>query len=272
MRRARAVLFLCSMTVLVSVLQPRAPLVPIPPEQIQTDLMPLLTQAAEDGRVDEVRRLLESGADVKEKQEDPTFTPLMLAVKGGHVEVVKLLLKAGADPNAFFGIAHVGFFTPLNMAVGSQIKNRLELIDTLVAGGALLNPPPTFHESPLVAAVTNNDIEMIKALLERGSDVNWEDKFGGTALETAATMGDRSVEVVRLLLSAGADPNKPRIWDRDDCLSLLKSLDDELKMSRQMRLPRDKVREEIARLIEEAGGKKFTKKSHNEPCKPWTHQ
>ena len=174
-------------------------------------------RAAKAGHVDEVRRLLESGADVNEKLSGVTFTPLILAVMGGHVEVVKLLLKAGADPNASFGVAHVGFFAPLNLAVRSEFKNRLEMVDILIAGGALLNPPPQFDESPLMAAVSMSDIAMIKELLKRGSDVNWEDDFGNTALANAVTDGNRTANVVRVLLEAGADPNKPILWAGDNC-------------------------------------------------------
>ena len=291
--RRTTILFLLAMTVLVHALEPRSRLVPTIPQQIPTDSTPTdstppgfmptdsvltdtmpadstptdymspLMRAAKAGRVDEVRRLLESGADVNEKLRGVTFTALILAVMGGHVEVVKLLLKSGADPNASFGVAHAGFFTPLNMAVRSELKNRLELIDILVAGGALLNPPPQFDESPLMAAVSMSDIEMIKALLKRGSDVNWEDDFGNTALANAVTDGNRTANVVRVLLEAGADPNKPILWAGDNCLSILSFLDDPIYMSR------DKVAKGIRRLIVHAGGKKHTRESHGKPCKPW---
>ena len=194
----------------------------------------------------------------------------MLASWRGHVDVVKLLLKAGADPNLGGPITHGVSFTPLIMAIGGRNKNKLTVIDTLIAGGAYLNPPPTVHESPLDTAVGRNDIGMVRALLKRGSDVNWEDGFGRTALTTAVFMGDRNVTMVTLLLKAGADPNKPRIWDQDDCESILKHLDEQLSMSREMRLRRDRVAEEIRRLIISAGGKSYERKSNGEPCKqPW---
>ena len=283
------------MTVLVHALEPRPRLVPTIPQQIPTDstltdftppgfmpsesvltdtmpadstptdYMSPLMRAAKAGSVDEVCILLENGADVNEKLNGVTFTPLILAVMGGHVEVVKLLLKAGADPNESFGVAHVGFFAPLNLAVRSEFKDRLEMVDILLAGGALLNPSPQSDESPLMSAISRNDIEMIKELLKRGSDVNWEDNFGNTALANAVTDGNRSVNVVRLLLEAGADPNKPLLWAGENCASILSFLDDPLYGSR------DKVAKGIRRLIVQAGGKKYTRESHGKPCKPWTH-
>ena len=239
-------------------------------QKIHTEGMPPLMRASEAGRTDEVRRWLERGAEVNERYPELGLTALMLASLRGHVEVVKLLLKAGADPNAAGAITHGNAFTPLTMAVGSRNKNRLKVIDTLIAAGAHLNPPLPADTSALDAAIGNNDIGMVRALLRRGSDVNWDDGFGNTPLSTAVFMGDRSAAMVRLLLKAGADPNKPRIWDRDDCESILKSLDERMKMAREIKWPRDRVMEEIRRLIIRAGGKRYERKSHGQPCKqPW---
>ena len=58
-----------------------------------------LIQAAEDGRLDLVRRLLQAGANPNFKSEG-NITVLMWAAARGHLEVVKVLLKAGADLSA----------------------------------------------------------------------------------------------------------------------------------------------------------------------------
>lgn len=268
MKRALLLLFL--ITALVSAVQPCATLAATTPQDIHTEFLPPLHRAAEAGRIGEVRRLLVKGTKADEGFPEFGLTALMLASLRGHVDVVKLLLKAGADPNAFGVITHGVAFTPLIMAIGGRNKNKLAVIDTLIAGGAYLNPPPSINESPLETAVGNNDIEMVRALLQRGSDVNWEDSFGRTALVTAVLMGDRNVTMVTLLLKAGAEPNKPRIWDQDDCVSILRFLDEQLRMSREIRLRRDRVAEEIRRLIIRAGAKSYERKSNGEPCKqPW---
>ena len=256
----RAVFLLLSMVIFVGEVQS---------QQIHTEGMPPLMRASEAGRVDEVRRLLESGADVHERYPELGFTALMLASWRGHIDIVKLLLKAGSDPNAEGAITHGASFTPLIMAVGGRNENRLKVIDTLIAAGAHLNPPPPFDKSPLDAAIGQNDFGMVRALLKRGSDVNWEDGFGRTPLTTAVLIADRNVAMVRLLLKAGGDPNKPRIWNGDDCESILKSLDEELRMLRELRMSRDRVAREIRRLIIRAGGKSYEKKSHGKPCTPW---
>ena len=243
-----------------------------PPQEhggLHGEYLPPFLRAAFFGRLDEVRSMLEAGVQADQKDEElGGLTALMMAAYNGHLEVIKLLLKSGADPNASGGIAHVGFFTPLAMALNPANKNRLEVIDTLIAGGAQLNPPASFDDSPLCQAVVQNDIGMIKALLARGSDVNWESEWGTTPLGDAVTNGNATVAVVDLLLKAGADPNKPRLWDQEDCLSLLEHIDRELKMSRELKMPRNRVREEIRRLIVQHGGKKIKSPSHGmPPCK-----
>ena len=225
----KQVVVLLFLTAIVSsdTVRPRTTLATTKPNQISQDDVPPLMRAAAIGNVDEVRRLLDAGADVNEQLEGVGITALMLAARRGYLEIVKVLLKAGADPNAVGGITHVGFYTPLIMAMNRENKNRLEVIDALIAAGARLNPPAPFPESPLDNAVNKNDIEMIRALLQRGSDVNWEDGSGNTALATAATKAEPNLDVVRLLLAAGADPNKPRLWSGDDCVSILRLLDDQ---------------------------------------------
>lgn len=243
--------------------RPRASLAQTGNQDLRTDDMPALLRAAASGDLDEVRRLLQTGADVNQPVDGIGITALMFAARRGDVEMVKLLLKAGANPNAAGGVVHVGFFTPLVMAMNPKNKNRLEVIDALVAGGAQLNPPPTFPESPLDAAINANDIEMIRALLKRGADVNWEDEVGHTALVTAISQGEQNVAIVKILLAAGADPNKPRLLSGDECFSILKSLNE------SRRTYRDTVSEEIRRLIIRAGGKSRAKKAHGDRCKPW---
>ena len=221
-----------------------------------------LMRAAEAGRVDEVRRLLRKGADVNAKIEDlGGLTALMLAAHRGHLEVVKILLRAGADPNASGGAHGLGFFSPLTFAMNPENKNRLELIDTLIAAGARLNPPSSFPESPLDTAIDDNDIGLVRALLKRGSDVNWANEFGSTPLATAITTGDKNVDIVRLLLDAGANPNKPRLWLGDDCVSLLTWLDSGQKVAP------DKVGAQMRTLVARAGGRTYATNAHHEPCK-----
>ena len=52
--------------------------------------------AAENGKTESIKLLLEAGAD-KDKASDDGAPPLYIAAQNGHTESVKLLLEAGAD-------------------------------------------------------------------------------------------------------------------------------------------------------------------------------
>jgi ankyrin repeat protein len=263
MKRVVVLLFLTAIVASAS-MRPRSSVATIRAGQNFGTAGTPLMRAAEAGRLAEVRRLLKNGANVNAKIEQlGGLDALMLAARRGHLEVVKVLLKAGADPNSSGGMHGLGFFSPLTLAMNGANKNKLQMIDTLIAGGARLNPPSSFHESPLDTAIHENDIAMVRALLKRGSDVNWVSKFGSTPLASAVTTGERNVNIVRLLLNAGADPNKPRIWAGDDCVSLLKWLEDEQSVAP------NPVAAEMKLLIVQAGARSYTKKSNGEPCKPW---
>jgi hypothetical protein len=224
-----------------------------PREEFDTPLM----KAVFAGRVDEVRDLLKSGVNVNEK--GPVgFTALMLAVAKGNIAVVKVLLQAGADPNAAGGIAHGGFWSVMIMAMPPR-SNRLEIIDMLIAAGGQLNPPRSFPQSPLMTAVQLKDIELINALLIRGANVNWSNSIGTTALQDAVATREPDIDVVRVLLKAGADTNKPRMWEGDECVSLLQMVDERLLMSN------NQADREIRDLLRRAGAKRYKRKSQR-PC------
>lgn len=58
----------------------------------------------------------------------------------------------------------------------------------------------------LTAAILGSHITRVASLLQRGAPVNATDKYGTTPLYAAAVQGE--TEIVRMLLGAGADPNR----------------------------------------------------------------
>jgi ankyrin repeat protein len=76
-------------------------------------------------------------------------------------------------------------------------------------GGAVLNTFDYICRTPLMWAVDAGHIEIVRALIDAGSDVNARDeaRIGNTALHFAVEK--ERAEMVELLLRAGADPSAP---------------------------------------------------------------
>lgn len=185
-----------------------------------------LMKAAAKGRLADVKRLLDSGADVNGKVES-CGTALDEAAKGGHSDVVKLLLDKGAI------ISTEGYWPTLKWAAGNR---KWDVVKVLLDRGADLSVDAYFGPTALVKAAGDGNLgliqtlltkgvvldaehgcralvgaageghpEIVKFLLEKGVDINAENEDGRTALMSAAIRGQ--VEIVRLLLDRGADVN-----------------------------------------------------------------
>jgi ankyrin repeat protein len=158
-----------------------------------------LTQAVKAGDTAAVRALIRSGADVNARAGDGA-TPLLWAVHGGHLEIARALVDAGAavDVANDFGI------TPLLHA--SRTGNAA-MVDLLLRAGADPSRTHPEGETPLMAASRAGSAEAVRLLLARGAAVNAAESFQQTtALMWAAAEGH--LDVVDLLLEAGADPNR----------------------------------------------------------------
>ena len=93
---------------------------------------PLIREAA-DGNTQNVLLLLEAGASIEAKQENPIgFTALNQAAYLGHKPVVELLLRFGAQVDCIDGYGG----TPLVVAA---LNGELECVQVLSKGGANIN-------------------------------------------------------------------------------------------------------------------------------------
>ena len=153
--------------------------------------------AVRGGSVEAVKALLDAGADVNDLLSDGS-SALVVAVANAHWELANLLLDRGADPN----LAGAGW-TALHQAVRIRRPN---------IGFGTPGPIPTG---------TLDSIEVLKKMIARGADVNARmsrngmkdgqrnrlNRLGATPFLLAAKNTD--VEVMRLLVAAGADPKTP---------------------------------------------------------------
>ena len=137
-----------------------------------------------------VEHFLSRGTDVN-GVDGQGATALNRAVAQGHVDVARLLLRKGVDIEAS----------------NWKVTWHSEIDDT----GSEFDVKP-FSGRPLFSAVSLNNHEMIRLLVEYGADMEAEDwDFGCTALHLAIMLGadghEEQEKTIRILLDCGADVN-----------------------------------------------------------------
>jgi len=157
-----------------------------------------LLQAAEQDDAAQAALLLKKHASPNATRGDQT-TPLHWAAYNDDVPLVKLLLASGAaaDPRT-----RLRALTPLHMAAES---GDAALLEVLLKAGAAVDAVNDSGTTPLMIASASGNTAAVTTLLAHGADINAHEKtYGQTALFFAA--GRNRADVVRLLLSEGADP------------------------------------------------------------------
>ncbi|MBN1237585.1 MAG: ankyrin repeat domain-containing protein [Gammaproteobacteria bacterium] len=176
-------------------------------------------------------------------------TPLLYATRHGHLEITRLLLSHGAELELAEGNGITPLINAIVNASSVRLSptgktDHLAIAHLLLDAGADPNAMDWYGQTPLWAAVDMRNLELgprnndrnvrdeafvlIERLLELGADPNartrefpherrfiveivgsvaWVDLTGQTPFLRAAAAGD--LDVMRLLLAFGADPNIP---------------------------------------------------------------
>ena len=155
-------------------------------------------EAAATGDIAALQALIDEGVPI-DRIGPEGGTPLITAVREGQLGAVTMLLNAGAEPS--------------DLAIQAALRHqRWDVLVTLVEAGGDANVRDTWHDrSPLEWATINNDVALVRRLLENGADPNDVAEAGLSAkppLHYAAEHG--LTEVAKVLLDHGADPNK--LW------------------------------------------------------------
>lgn len=168
------------------------------PNQIGQRRRTPLHDAAEAGQIEAARSLIELGAEVNATDLDGR-APLHLAALQGNVPMVQLLLDAKGDPS------QVGLEgeTLLHIAAGKGDLPLLALLLELPSGKEWLHLEDSDGKIPLHRAVWGDPKpEAVRLLLQAGTVINRQNKYGFTPLHWSAKHGH--LESAQLLLSAGA--------------------------------------------------------------------
>lgn len=141
---------------------------------------PVLQVAARANQASAVSALIEAGAPV-DGEDAIGFTALFEAARDGALEAVEALIAAGAEVNPVSGENALSL-TALHLAA---IGNHVEIVDALLAAGADTDAVGTMGATPLMWASFEGSREAALRLVEAGTDVTIEGRFGDTALSAA---------------------------------------------------------------------------------------
>lgn len=154
--------------------------------------------AASRGLQAVVMALLNEGYDINHRLQYYTQTALHVAVMGGHLELTKMLLEYGIDPR----VRTVDNKTALHLACSAGVDTAF--VKMLLESGLDIDSLAGL-ETPLSYAVSSNNCDVAKLLLEQGADPDIRLGRGITALYLAVR--NRSEELVKAILEKGADVN-----------------------------------------------------------------
>ena len=143
--------------------------------------------------------LLKRGADPNLKAEY-IGSPLLYASRKADFNAARILINAGAD----LDLVDAGGHSALHMAICNS-KAGEELFDYFVSLGSDPLVSDRRECNGLHYAARANNLDALEKILERGPEVNSVDSFGWTPLHWAAASTRVSMQVIKVLIDKGCN-------------------------------------------------------------------
>lgn len=155
--------------------------------------------ASEEEYLENLRVLIDAGANVNVQHAEFRHTPLNMAIGGGNLATLDMLIAAGADLEL-----QSGGRTSLMNSVSQSGQPGMAAL--LIAAGADVNARGPYGATALRIAVIVKPIGIVQLLLNAGADIHAVTESGDTILMAAAYTSDAQ-EKIELLIDAGAGVN-----------------------------------------------------------------
>ena len=189
-----------------------------------------LSYAIYSGNIEGAAILIDSGIELNRKIYSSSESYLNLAASKNEFEILKLLVEAGMDVN----VSDSYGCTPLIYSMRNYEMFKY-LLEHKADPNLITRDNTSFEKykiSPIVSlgnswnSVIDNKVELLKLLLEYGADPDMRGGWKGSTIliyiVSANSINKTSVDAVKLLLQAGADPNVENN-DRKTALQFLES-------------------------------------------------
>lgn len=149
-----------------------------------------LSMAALNGSADQVRMLLERGADPNAGEGHALDEAARGCQRRDNTETIRMLLEAGARPN----LKDLGEYTALHRAAALCEPEAVRL---LLQHGANPNARELNGWTPIMSAAGSGKLENVRLLVQAGADVNAQDSDGKTVLHHAGRYPEVQQELRR---------------------------------------------------------------------------
>lgn len=159
-------------------------------------------KAVYSGNTSKAEALLNKGANVNTKIKQLHNSPILLvSLLMKHDDTTIMLLKHGANPN-FEMKKGKSRFSPLHLAIK---MHKVNIAKAMIDAGADLEATDEYGTKPLHLSATENQNDIAKYILAKGGKIDTRDNKNRTALHWASFFG--YMDVVKTLVKNGADIN-----------------------------------------------------------------
>ena len=186
-------------------------------EHNKKDSIPMLINAIVNSDVRLVKLLLSKGANPNSERisEDGTHDSALsiCIMKRPNDEIARMLIDAGADIN----YVEQNNSARIPVLINAIAKSNVEMVKLLLSKGANPNCERIFRDGRRYSALRDSIVqwpndEITRLLIGAGADINYVEQNSNAKVPLLSiAIADSNIEMVKLLLSKGADPNCERV-------------------------------------------------------------